>query len=74
MTNSLDPFRFLLMAVSGYQRIWLIPVLLLTLIVTLIAGPPILSDGYTMFNASLLAAPALYCWSIKSFGARHAHS
>lgn len=70
MTNSLDPFRFLLMAVSGYQRVWLIPVLLLMLI----AGPPILSDGYTMFNASLLAAPALYCWSIKSFGARHAHS
>lgn len=57
-----------------YQRIWLIPMLLLTLIVTLIAGPPILSDGYTTFNASLLAAPALYCWTIKSFGARHAHS
>ena len=53
-----------------YQRVWLISMLLLTLIL----GPPILTDGYTMLNASLLAAPALYCWSIKSFGARHAHS
>jgi hypothetical protein len=44
------------------------------LLLTLILGPPILSDGYTVLNASLLAAPALYCWSIKSFGARHAHS
>lgn len=56
------------------QRIWLIPMLLLTLIATLIVAPPILSHGYTMLNASLLAAPAMYCWSIKSFGARHAHS
>lgn len=32
----------------------------------------LLSNGYTMLNASLLAMPALYCWSIKSFGARHA--
>jgi hypothetical protein len=53
-----------------YQRVWLVATLLLTLIV----GPPILSGGYTMLNASLLAAPALYCWSIKSFGARNAHS
>jgi hypothetical protein len=53
-----------------YQPVWLIATLLLTLIV----GPPILSGGYTMLNASLLAAPALYCWSIKSFGARNAHS
>lgn len=53
-----------------YNDVWLIAMLLLTLIL----GPPILSHGYTMLNASLLAAPALYCWSIKSFGARHAHS
>ena len=53
-----------------YPRVWLVATLLLTLIV----GPPILSGGYTMLNASLLAAPALYCWSIKSFGARNAHS
>jgi hypothetical protein len=55
---------------SHCQRVWLISMLLLTLIL----GPPILSDGYTMLNASLLAAPAMYCWSIKSFGASHAHS
>jgi hypothetical protein len=53
-----------------YQRFWLIAMLLLTLIL----GPPILSHGYTMLNASLLSAPALYCWSIQSFGACHAHS
>jgi len=56
------------------QRVWLMLTLLLTLILTLITGPPIFSGGYTILNASLLAAPALYCWSIKSFGARHAHS
>jgi hypothetical protein len=50
--------------------VWLIA----TLLVTLILGPPILSHGYTMLNASLLSAPALYCWSIQRFGARHAHS
>jgi hypothetical protein len=56
------------------QRVWLIAMLLLTLILlTLMLGPPILSDGYKILNASLLAAPALYCW-IKFFGARHAHS
>jgi hypothetical protein len=63
----------------GYRRrnnprVWLMVTLLLTLILMLIMGPPIFSGGYTMLNASLLAAPALYCWSIKSFGARHAHS
>lgn len=57
-----------------YQRVWLIATLLLAVILTLIAGPPILSAGYTIWNASILAAPALYCWSIQSFGARHAHS
>jgi hypothetical protein len=56
------------------QRVRLIAALLLTLILTLMMGPPIFSGGCTMVNASLLAAPALYCWSIKSFGARHAHS
>jgi hypothetical protein len=45
-----------------------------TLLVTLILEPPILNHGYTMLNASLLSAPALYCWSIQRFGARHAHS
>lgn len=53
-----------------YQRVWLVATLLLTLVV----GPPILSGGYAMLNASLLAAPALYCWSIRSYGARNAHS
>ena len=53
-----------------HQRVWLIATLLLTLIL----GPPILIHGYTMLNASLLLAPALYCWSIQRFGARHAHS
>lgn len=43
------------------------------LLLTLILGPPIFSHGYTMLNASLLAAPAMYCW-IKSFRARHAYS
>ncbi|HWH60674.1 MAG TPA: hypothetical protein VN682_23815 [Terriglobales bacterium] len=53
-----------------YQRAWLIAMLLLALI----PGPPILSHGYTMLNASLLLAPALYCWSIESVGGYHAHS
>jgi hypothetical protein len=53
-----------------YQRVWLTAMLLLTLIL----GSPILSAGYKMLNASLLAAPVLYCWSIKSFGAHHAQS
>lgn len=53
-----------------YQQVWLVATLLLTLIV----GPSMLSGGYTTLNASLLAAPALYCWSIKSLGARNAHS
>ena len=57
-----------------YRRDWSIPMLLLALILTLIVGPPILSDGHTMLNASLLAAPALSCWWSKSFGARHVHS
>lgn len=51
-----------------YQPVWLIAMLLLTLIL----GPSIFSHGYTMLNAFLLATPALYCWSIKLFGARHA--
>jgi len=33
--------------------------------------PHILSNGYTMLNASLLAA--LYCWPIKPLGAHNVH-
>jgi len=47
-----------------YQRVWLIAMLLLMLVL----GPPIISHGYTMLNASVLSAPALYCWAIQSFG------
>ncbi|HEX4019522.1 MAG TPA: hypothetical protein VHX63_00115 [Acidobacteriaceae bacterium] len=53
-----------------YHRVGLIFMLL----VTLMLGPPIISHGYTILNAFLLAAPAMYCWSIQSFGARHAHA
>jgi hypothetical protein len=48
--------------------------IVLMLLLTLILGPSIFSHGYTMLNASLLAAAPIYCWSIKSVGARHAHS
>jgi len=44
-----------------YRRAWLVAIPLLALIL----GPPILSHGYTVLNASLLAAPALYCWTIR---------
>ncbi|MFZ0519302.1 MAG: hypothetical protein WBG23_09840 [Acidobacteriaceae bacterium] len=53
----------------NHHRVGIVFMLLLTLIL----GPPIFSHGYTMLNASLLAAPAMYCW-IKSFRARHAYS
>jgi hypothetical protein len=52
------------------HRVWLV----FTLLLTLILGPPIFTHGYTMLNALLLAAAPIYCWSIKSVGARHAHS
>jgi hypothetical protein len=53
-----------------YHRVGIVLMLLLTLML----GPSIISHGYTMLNALLLAAAPIYCCSIKSVGARHAHS
>jgi len=47
-----------------------ITLLLLTL-GTIFSGPSILSDGPALLRASLLSAPALYCWSTRHYGAGH---